>query len=87
MVKTPERDNQTPEKEGIEEETDIQEQTDKEKDIVDLSDIQSNKQDMPDKETQEKDDEDEYLPTPPEELEQDSRNNTHEKENGEKEED
>ena len=85
MVKTPERDKQTPEKDGIEEETDIQEQAAKEKDIIDLSDIQSDKQDMPGKETQEKDDEDEYRPTPPEEQEQDSRNNTHEKENRERE--
>ena len=52
MEKTPERDKQTPGKEGIEEETGTQEKTTKGNNIIDLLDVQSDKQDTPEKETQ-----------------------------------
>ena len=79
MVKTPERENQTPEKEGIEEENGTREKATRENDTIDLSGIQSDEQDTPDKETRENDEDDEYLPAPPEDIEQDNQN---EKERG-----
>ena len=73
MVKTPERDKQTPEKERIAEETDTQEKT-----TIDLSDIPSEKKDTPRKETQGNDEDGDYLPTPPEDQEQNNQNDTQE---------
>ena len=88
MVKTPERDNQTPGKEGIEEETDTREKASKGNIAIDLSDIQSDKKDTPGKETRGNDDGgDEYLPTPPGDRDQDNQNSTQEEKYGEKEED
>ena len=66
MVKTPERDNQTPEKEGIEEETETQEKTTYGNTIMDLSDVPGEKQDTPRKETKGNGEEDDCIPTPKE---------------------
>ena len=87
MAKTPERGEQTPGKEGIEEETDTQEKTIKENDTIGLWDVQSDNRDTPEKETQENDEEDGYLPTPPEDPEQDNRYNTQEAKVNERDED
>ena len=69
-------------KEGIDEEKNTQEKSTQGNAIIDLSDVPSEKQNTPRKETQGNDEAGDYIPTPPEDPEQDNRNNTQEEKEG-----
>ena len=74
MPTTPEKDKTTPGKAGIEEDSAAPENANPE-----ATDQQSEKQDTPRKEELENDGEDDYIPTPPNGPETDTRNDTHAK--------
>ena len=73
-------------KEGIDEEKNTQEKSTQGNAIIDLSDVPSEKQNTPRKETQGNDEAGDYIPTPPEDQEQNKQNgDQEEKEKGEDE--